>query len=293
MTVQTQIESLIGGKLAGNEINPAGVIDELLALAGREGEIHCTCVNNQALRFTVLNPPVVFEVPLARAQGILRMMCARLGVLCEERGSLEGTLYGGEGAIPIPLDAVANRAAKYWRVRFMNTPGEHFFMITPVESLDSARQVRQGALTVRTRIEQLVADKWLGREIDPAGFVDELLAIVSREAEMHCTIANAQVLRFAISDPRGFEVFVKNARPVLRTICARLGALCTAYGHWEGNPSGGEGSFPFPPGMATHGTAKLWKVRFMNTPGEDYFTITPVATRQEAPPTRSLQQTGP
>ena len=60
------------------------------------------------------------------------MMCARLSVLCEANGNLEGTLYGGEGAFRVRPSSAANGAANSWKVRFMNTPGEHHFTITPV-----------------------------------------------------------------------------------------------------------------------------------------------------------------
>src|SRR5947209_6502845 len=99
MTSQTQIEDLVRSKLVGRVIDGVGFIDELLNLATREGEIHCTFANNEALRFTLPGQQLVFEVPLDRARGKLRMMCARLGVLCNESRGQDVSLYGGEGVI--------------------------------------------------------------------------------------------------------------------------------------------------------------------------------------------------
>ena len=47
------------------------------------------------------------------------MLCARLGVLCQEGGSPEVSLYGGEGTIE----------PDQWTVRFRNTPSEQEFTI--------------------------------------------------------------------------------------------------------------------------------------------------------------------
>ncbi len=159
MTPQKQIEQLARSKLLGNRVDPVGFVDEILALASREGGIRCTFAANDALRFTI-SKEADFEVPVDRARGKLRMMCARLAKLCQENGQ-EFLPYGGEGIIekatPPPgsvsaastgdgevragprisvgvgdvlVAKVAPRRDR-WKVCFKNTMSEHEFTIIP------------------------------------------------------------------------------------------------------------------------------------------------------------------
>ena len=128
-----------------------GFVDELLELAGQVGEIQCTMAGVEGLRFLIPSQPPPFEVELDTAKGKLRMMCARLGVLCHESGDPDVSLYGGEGIIKkeAPMRSPNNLAQSAgsnspsstgitlarppilheWRVRFKNTPDAQEFTI--------------------------------------------------------------------------------------------------------------------------------------------------------------------
>lgn len=158
MTTQDQIEELARSKLLGRSIDPVGVVDELLTLTHRVGEIQCTFEGNEALRFSLPDQHLVFDVRVDGARGKLRMMCARLGVLCKECGGQDVSIYGGEGIIQKPDasrlegNGIASQrvggigggihggaargsvdtsleVSKKWTVRFKNTPSEHEFTI--------------------------------------------------------------------------------------------------------------------------------------------------------------------
>src|SRR5437588_11724407 len=72
-------------------------VDEMLLLASDVGQIKCEQVNDRRLRFQIPDQPAC-EVELERAKAKLRMLCARLGVLCNESGQ-DVSLYGGEGTL--------------------------------------------------------------------------------------------------------------------------------------------------------------------------------------------------
>jgi hypothetical protein len=151
MSTSCQIGDLVRNKLAGRKIDPLGFVDELLEIADQVGEIHCTLAGDHGLRFWIPSQAPPFDVQLDAALGKLRMLCARLGVLCHESGDQEVSLYGGEGIIrkevPVELpdhlgsssgpgllaqstSLAAPPISKQWRVRFKNTPGEQEFTIT-------------------------------------------------------------------------------------------------------------------------------------------------------------------
>lgn len=157
MTIQAHVQDLVRKKLVGREIDVASFVDELLELTGREGAVACTFVGNDALHFALPGRGLTFDLSLDAARGKLRMMCARLSVLCSESGG-DVSLYGGEGDIVqttfYPSDegngeaAAANRGAgqavavsapprcetrRSWHVRFQNTMHAQEFTITPVE----------------------------------------------------------------------------------------------------------------------------------------------------------------
>ena len=84
------------------------------------------------LRFQTPNQPP-WEVELGRAKTKLRMLCARLSVLCNERGQ-DVSIYGGEGVvkeIPVPAGRTADVACcQKLTVRFKNTLSEQEFTLT-------------------------------------------------------------------------------------------------------------------------------------------------------------------
>src|SRR5947209_1149064 len=99
MSATSQIRDLVRNRLVGRKIDPVGFMDELLELSEQAGEIQCKLAGEQGLQFVVANQPPAFEVELDAPRGKLRMLCARLGVLCHESGDQDVSLYGGEGTI--------------------------------------------------------------------------------------------------------------------------------------------------------------------------------------------------
>src|SRR5438034_9418653 len=91
------VRQLVEASMADNHrADGVRFIDELLALASDVGEITCTFASEHALRFQTPNEPA-WEIELGRARSKLRMLCARLAVLCNESGGPDVSLYGGEG----------------------------------------------------------------------------------------------------------------------------------------------------------------------------------------------------
>jgi hypothetical protein len=132
-----QIERLVRERLAGRKIDAVTFVEELLALATQVGEVSCSPVAERGLRFELpgCGP---FEVDLDGNRGKLRMLCARLAVLCQESGG-EFMLYGGEGTIrrtakveSIEKEPEPMRYHLSWHARWMNTPGKHEFAVSVV-----------------------------------------------------------------------------------------------------------------------------------------------------------------
>ena len=156
MNAEAGIRELVRVNLLGDHhIDCVRFIDELLLVVADVGEIKCSLADDRRLRFETPQAPA-WEVEIERARGKLRMLCARLGVLCQESETLEGTLYGGEGVIkkaaglngssmavqgqvgllavhaPAVNQAATDRsstAPAQWAVRFMNTPDRQTFCI--------------------------------------------------------------------------------------------------------------------------------------------------------------------
>jgi hypothetical protein len=118
MMVRSRIQDLVQEKLAGKKIDPVGFIEELFHVTDQVGKLRCTLATDQQLRFEVPDQTPL-DVSLDFARGKLRMLCARLGVLCQENGNPEVSPYGGEGTIE----------PKHRTVRFKNTPDEQEFTI--------------------------------------------------------------------------------------------------------------------------------------------------------------------
>jgi hypothetical protein len=153
MKLDNTIRELVETRLADDQkVEGVEFIDQLLVLALEVAELKCTLVGDGKLRFETQDQ-LICEVHLNRAKTKLRMLCARLGVLCHESGDKEVSLYGGEGTIKkeVPMELTQNNAplsglgsrsttgtaftptriSKEWRVRFKNTPSEQEFIITP------------------------------------------------------------------------------------------------------------------------------------------------------------------
>lgn len=137
MSTAARIQILANSTLAGRQIDVVRFVEELLDIAKEIGEIHCCLATDRSLRFGLRDQEAV-EVDVDSARGKLRMLCARLSVLCGETSGVLVSPYGGEGTIARPVAALAgNRAAAnshedtdHWTVRFKNTPDEHEFTLT-------------------------------------------------------------------------------------------------------------------------------------------------------------------
>lgn len=130
-----QIEKLVRERLAGRKIDGVTFVEELLAITTQVGEVHCSPAADHGLRFQLPDADP-FEVELDANRGKLRMLCARLAVLCQESGQ-DFMLYGGEGPIDRivkarPTDQESEPISYFlsWQARWNNTPGEHWFVIT-------------------------------------------------------------------------------------------------------------------------------------------------------------------
>ncbi len=150
MNSENRIRELVQAYLVDDhQVETVRFIDELLLLAAEQEEIRCSLVGESALRFESSEHHST-EVKVGRAKTKLRMLCARLAVLCNESGGSEVSLYGGEGIVkkgvprlssvaasagnPVPVDFMPPEAGTTTtieeRVRFMNTPSEQWFLIT-------------------------------------------------------------------------------------------------------------------------------------------------------------------
>lgn len=147
MNVKDEVNALVQEYLADNHyVKVMEFMDELLLIASDLGEISCRMGGDGKLRFQ--SGQEIWEVEIGRTLCKLRMLCARLGVLCNESGG-DVSLYGGEGIIKsttLSLVAVGSRLGtsrgpeseagslgngelKTWAVRFKNTPDAQEFTI--------------------------------------------------------------------------------------------------------------------------------------------------------------------
>jgi hypothetical protein len=99
MNPAIRISELAANFLAPNQrFDGDRFINELLPQVSEGQEFHCTFAGIRSLRFQLgsQNP---WEVDIERAKSKLRILCARLSVLCNETGGQDVSLYGGEGWI--------------------------------------------------------------------------------------------------------------------------------------------------------------------------------------------------
>jgi len=122
MSAQTLIDELVRTKLAGRKIDVVGFVDALLELSSETGEIQCRLASENALGFHAAG--LVWETEVDASRGKLRMLCARLGALCNETNSAAVSPYGGEGLIRVP-----SVNGKGWMVQFKNTPDYQEFRV--------------------------------------------------------------------------------------------------------------------------------------------------------------------
>jgi len=133
-----QIERLVSELLVGKTIDGITFVEELLAIAREVGEVHCSPAENHGLRFELCGGGP-FEIVVDGNRGKLRMLCARLAVLCQESGH-DFMPYGGEGILrrSVNVDSASGASEQVpvsvsWKVRWDTTPGHHEFTIQSAE----------------------------------------------------------------------------------------------------------------------------------------------------------------
>jgi hypothetical protein len=132
MNAESRIRELVGAYMADDHKGDlVRFLDGLLALAAEVGEIRCGRVDDMGWRFET-SGQTSCVISLSRARTKLRIICARLSVLCNESGDPECSIYGGESFIRGTSSSSPNGEPRRWKVSFMNTPSEHHFTITPV-----------------------------------------------------------------------------------------------------------------------------------------------------------------
>lgn len=153
MNAESRIRKLVQTYLADNhKVDGVGFVEEILLLTLEVGEVKCALTSDRMLRFQLPNQPT-WEVMVERAKSKLRLVCARLAVLCNE-SHREVSPYGGEGVIEKAMPAACRVGANVltadkneraesledsrdwllypssgWIVCFKNTPSEQEFSI--------------------------------------------------------------------------------------------------------------------------------------------------------------------
>ena len=100
-----------------------GFVDALFPIASRLGTLQCSCLHEKCLRFCDQDT-VLCDVMTARARDKLRMICARLGVVCRERTGADLSLYGDHAEFVDPLSLIK------WKVEFENTMHRQEFRLS-------------------------------------------------------------------------------------------------------------------------------------------------------------------
>ncbi len=135
MIFETNIKELNDRYLADTRRpDIVGFVDQLFRVAAETGTVACVFNEDKRLRFFVrptearlLGPaqsPPTCIVEHEAARGVLRMICARLGVICKERTATDISLYGDKAVIDYAIED-----QKTWSVSFTNTPDRQEFLI--------------------------------------------------------------------------------------------------------------------------------------------------------------------
>ena len=134
-----EIQELSGRHLADTRApDIVGFVDGLFRVAAATGNLSCALAGSKSLRFFVRVPqasrlglaPVTAQTQTActveheAARIVLRMICARLSVLCRERSSVDVSPYGDKAEIGHELQEDAR-----WAVSYTNTPDRQEFTI--------------------------------------------------------------------------------------------------------------------------------------------------------------------
>ncbi|MEK7136781.1 MAG: hypothetical protein AAB853_00695 [Patescibacteria group bacterium] len=118
----------------------------------------------------------------------------------------------------------------------------------------------------QSQIRDLIEENLAGKKVDIVGTVDQLLGIAVQEGELRGDLASDRCVRFRSSSNHPlFEVEAEHAKGKLQAMCARLATMCNQQ-HQDVNLYGGEAYLMY--------NGKRFHLRFMNTPGEQWFSLT-------------------
>jgi DNA-binding transcriptional ArsR family regulator len=106
-------------------IDVVGFVDHLLSFASELGSLSCTLQGSRILKFGSRGRPLG-EIELPQARTILRVLCARLSVLCREQTGQEVSPYGDEAEFGYVL---TNGKRFHLAVSFKNTTDDQEFII--------------------------------------------------------------------------------------------------------------------------------------------------------------------
>jgi len=139
MIFATKIRELSDNYLANARApDIPGFVDQLFQVAAETGTVAGVFEGDQRLRFFVrptparvrgraptpvpAQPTCIVEHPAARS--VLRMICARLGVLCKERTATDLSPYGDKVVMEYDIQDPGR-----WSISYTNTPERQEFFI--------------------------------------------------------------------------------------------------------------------------------------------------------------------
>jgi hypothetical protein len=101
MNAERRIRELVQANVIDNHhVDIVRFIDQLFPVVAEAGTIRCWQPSAGKLCFQIGDQPA-WEVELGRAHSKLRMMCARLAVICREKTGLDLNFYGDEAFVEI------------------------------------------------------------------------------------------------------------------------------------------------------------------------------------------------
>jgi len=142
MSFETKIKELSDRYLADARApDITAFVDQLFSVAAETGTVACVFNGDNRLQFFVLpmeprrkevtprptQAPATCIVEHEAARSILRMICARLGVLCKERTTTDISPYGDKAVLDYDV-----QEQKRFSISFTNTPERQEFLIEAV-----------------------------------------------------------------------------------------------------------------------------------------------------------------
>lgn len=139
MNFATRIKGLAEVYLADVRTpNIAAFVEQLFSVAAETGGLACALSGEKAIQFSLQQGPnpakgqapsqvrlqTDCHVEHAAARAVLRMLCARLGMICKEQTGRDVSLYGDQMVIDYEV-----QGHNLWSVSFTNTTDRQDFVI--------------------------------------------------------------------------------------------------------------------------------------------------------------------